>query len=46
MLQGLVQGVNLRPGDLHFRFADLGEIPRRHITCEQTDDDDHHQEIK
>ena len=39
-------GRHLRPGDLHFRLPDLREVARRHVSREEADDDDNHQQLE
>ena len=46
LVEGLFQGVDLRAGDFHFGFLDLGEVTRTDVAGEQADDGDHDEEFE
>ena len=46
LIQGLAEGIDLRPGCFYLGFADLGEVLWPYVTGEQSDNDHDHEEFK
>src|SRR6185312_12083852 len=46
LVERLLEGVDLRPGDLDFRFPDLAEVARRDEAGEQADDHHDHEQLE